>query len=238
LLVSCLGFAQNEKVLSTQNGFEIAYTAQKIGDGGKDKWLITVSAVNKTEDKLFYSLPTIKQTDGSFAVNTFSSLFSSKVTVRNATGFLASDGVKVKGEPTNFYTLNKAGMLFQYDPGRIYNYENTINVKDGDTPVVTITHTYPLKKLSEFNLEPTAALIEGEYKSTCATTVFSIHIKEEVAKTYLIQSINGRQIKWLRTSSNLFVKETDTGSTLSYNKEKRVFNFSSSDGIACEWQKL
>jgi len=37
-------------------------------------------------------------------------------------------------------------MLYKYDPQRIYNYENTINLKHGDTPIVTISHNYNLKK--------------------------------------------------------------------------------------------
>jgi hypothetical protein len=231
-------FGQDEKILSNQNGFEIAYKAQRLSEGNKDKWLITVTAINKTNNQLYYALPTMKQSDGSYGVNPFSSQFSSKVTVRNATGFLASDGVKIKGEVTNVFTENRGSILAQYDPGRIYNYENTINVKHGDTPIVTVSHNYPLKKLSEFNIEISATLIDGDYKTSCGSNTFSISTKEENNKPFLLQSVNGKQIKWLKTSATLFVKENDTNSTLSYNKEKKTFAYSSSDGINCEWTKL
>jgi len=231
-------FGQSEKILSNQNGFEIAYQALRLSEGSKDKWLITVTAVNKTDNQLYYAMPTMKQTDGSYLVNSFASQFSSKVTVRNATGFLASDGVKIKGEQTKLFTENKASILSQYDPGRIYNYENTINVKHGDTPIVTVSHTYPLKKLNEFNVEVSATLIDGDYKTSCSSNSFSLSTKEENNKTFLLQSVNGKQIKWLKNSATLFVKENDTNSTLSYNKEKKTFSYSSSDGINCEWTKL
>lgn len=231
-------FSQAEKVLSSQNGFEIAYQAQKISDANKDKWLISVTAVNKTDIPLFYGLPTLKQNDGSYAMNALASQYSSKVTVRNATGFLASDGVKIKGEITKYFTENKGTVLMQYDPGRIYNYENTINVKHGETPIVTVSHSYPLKKMSEFNIEASATLIDGDYKTSCGANSFSLSMKDENGKSFLLQSVNGKQIKWLKSSATLFLKDNDTNSTLSYNKDKKTFAFSSSDGINCEWTKL
>lgn len=230
-------FGQNEKILSNQNGFEIAYQAQRLSEGSKDKWLITVTAINKTDNHLYYALPTMKQTDGTYIINSFASQFSSKVTVRNATGFLASDGVKIKGEITKLFTENRGSILAQYDPGRTYNFDNTINVKHGDSPIITLSHNYPLKKLTEFNIE-VSALIEGDYKTSCGSNSFSISTIDENTKTFLLQSVNGKQIKWLKTSSTLFVKESDTNSILSYNKEKKTFTYSSSDGITCEWTKL
>lgn len=241
LFAICIYFAthaQNEIILSNQNGFEIGYKAQKLEEGKKDKWLITVTAINKTDQPLYYALQTTKQQDGTVAVNPFGSLFSSKVTVRNATGFLASDGVKIKGEPSDLFTENKSAALFKYDPGRIYNYENTINIKHGDTPIITISHSYPLKAVKEYNIETSSALIDGDYKTSCGQTAFSLSLQDQSGKTYLIQSVNGKQIKWLKTSATLFTKENDTNSTLSYSKERKTFAFSSSDGITCEWSKL
>lgn len=238
LFIFINSFGQDEKILSNQNGFEIAYKAQKLSEGNKDKWLITVTAINKTDQQLYYALPTMKQTNGSYSINSFANQFSSKVTVRNAVGFLASDGVKVKGEPTKYFTENKGSILAQYDPGRIYNYENTIKLKHGDTPIVTVSHNYTLKKLSEFNIEVSATLVDGDYKTSCGSNTFSISTKEENNKTFILQSVNGKQIKWKQTSPTMFVKENDTNSTLSYNKEKKTFSFSSSDGINCEWIKL
>lgn len=232
-----LSFSQTPIVLSNQNGFEIAYKAQKLNEGKKDEWLVTVTAINKTEKPLYYALQTMKQNNGSITASPLATLFSSKVTVRNAVGFLAADGVKIKGEESELFTENKTSILYKYDADRIYNYENTINIKHGDTPIITITHYYPLKNLSEFNIETSSALIDGDYKTSCAQTTFSLSLKDQNNQTILIQSINGKQIKWIKTSATLFTKENDSNTTLSYNKEKKTFSYSSSDGINCEWSK-
>jgi hypothetical protein len=238
LISACvISFSQNPTVISNQNGFEIAYKAQKLNEGKKDEWLVTVTAINKTDKPLYYALQTMKQNNGSFAVNPLATLFSSKVTVRNALGFLSADGVKIKGEESELFTENKTTILFKYDPGRIYNYENTINIKHGDTPIITVTHFYPLKNLNEFNIETSSALIDGDYKTSCAQTIFSLSLKDQNNQTILIQSINGKQIKWIKTSATMFAKENDSNTTLSYSKEKKTFSYSSSDGITCEWSK-
>lgn len=238
VLVCSISFSQTVKILSTQNGFEIAYQAQKISDGKKDKWLVTVTAVNKTESPLFYGVPTLNQNNAANQMNDPAAQFSSKVAVRNVTGFLANDGVRIKGELTNFFTENKSTVLLQYAPGRIYNYENSINVKHGDTLIVTVSHAYPLKKLSEFNLEISGALIDGDYKTSCGSNSFGVSMKVENEKTFLLQSVNGKQIKWIKSSATLFLKETDSSSTLSYNRDKKTFSYSSTDGINCEWTRL
>ena len=238
-IYSCfLTFGQNEIILSNQNGFEVTYKAQKLSERKKDKWLVTVTAINKTDNALYYGVQSIKQEDGTFNVNPLVVQFSSKVTVRNATGFLASDGVKIKGETSNLFTENKTYILFQYEAGRIYNYENTINIKHGDTPIVTITHFYPLKKISDFNIETSSALIDGDYKTSCGTMTFSLTLQEQMNKAYLVQTISGKQIKWIKISSTQFIKENDTNTTLSYNKANKTFSYSSSDGIVCEWNKF
>ena len=238
IFLTLTSFGQNEVMISNQNGFEVSYKAQKLSEGSKDKWLVTVMAINKTDVPLYYGVPTMKQNDGSITVNAFANQFSSKVTVRNATGFLASDGVKIKGENSNIFTENKSSLLYQYEPARIYNYENTINIKHGDTPIVTISHIYPLKKISDLNIETSATLIDGDYKNSCGAMTFSIALQEQNGKSFLMQSINGKQIKWIKTSATQFIKENDSNTTLSYNKSKKTFSFSSSDGISCEWNKL
>lgn len=238
IFLTLSSFGQTEVLISNQNGFEVSYKTQKLSEGSKDKWLVTVMAINKTEVPLYYGVPTMKQNDGSMTVNAFVNQFSSKVTVRNATGFLASDGVKIKGENSNIFTENKSSLLYQYEPQRIYNYENTINIKHGDTPIVTITHTYPLKKLNDLNIETSAALIDGDYKNSCGSMTFSLTLQEVNGKSFLNQSINGKQIKWIKSTTTQFIKENDSNTTLSYNKSKKTFSFSSSDGISCEWTKL
>jgi hypothetical protein len=237
-IYTCLvSFSQNAILLSNQDGFEIVYKAQKLEEGKKDKWLVTVTAINKTDKPLYYALATMKQKDGSAAVSPFETSFSSKVEVRNATGLLSSDGVKIKGEASDLFTENKISLLYKYDAGRIYNYESTINIKHGDTPIVTVSHFYPLKTVNEFNIEASSALIDGDYKTTCGQTIFSLSLQEQNNKTVLIQSINGKQIKWIKTSATLFTKENDVNTTLSYNKGKKTFSYSSSDGVSCEWSR-
>lgn len=238
ILFSLIAFGQDDITLSSQNGFEVTYKKQKLDEGKKDKWLITVTAVNRTDAPLLYAVQTAKQSDGSFSVNPFAGQFSSKVTVRNATGFLSSDGVKIKGEATNFFTEKKAFVLFQYEPGRIYNYENTINIKSGDTPIVTVSHFYPLKKSNDFDIEMSATLIDGDYKTSCGGVSFSVTLQAQTGVTYLVQSIAGKQIRWMKSTSTQFTKESDFNTTLSHNKAKGTFTYSSSDGVTCEWSKL
>lgn len=238
ILICFASHSQDEKILSNQSGFEIAYKAQKLEDGKKDKWLVTVTAINKTDQPLYYALQTMKQQDGTVLVNPFGTSFSSKVTVRNATGFLASDGVKIKGEPSEYFTENKSSLLYKYDPGRIYNFENTINIPHGDAPIVTVSHNFPLKAIKEYNVEASSALIDGDYKTTCGQTAFGLSLQDQAGKTYLVQSINGKQIKWVKTSATFFTKENDANSTLSYSKERKTFAYSSSDGVTCEWSKI
>ncbi|TAD81943.1 MAG: hypothetical protein EAY75_16935 [Bacteroidetes bacterium] len=238
VFANTISFSQTEKMLSNQNGFEIAYRAQKISGGKKDKWLITVTAVNKTQHAIFYEQPTAVQSPGSTAPNGFAYQSSSKVTVRNAIGFLANDGVMIKGEPTKLFTESKSTVLMQYEPGRIYNYESSVNIKPGDSPIVTVSHYYPLRKLSEFNIQISAELIDGDYKTTCGLNTWSVSMKEENGKSYLIQSVNGKQIKWIKSTATLFLKETDSSTIISYNREKKTFAYSNSDGVNCEWTKL
>jgi hypothetical protein len=209
-----------------------------LSEGKKDKWLIAVTAVNKTGNILYYPVQTAKQTDGSFAVSSFADKYSERVIVRNVTGFLANNVVTIKGEASNIYTENKTSFLYQYDANRIYNFESTFNINHGDSPIVTISHIYPLKKLSDYNIELAATFIDGEYKLSCSNVNFSINLQEQTGKTYLLQSINGRQIRWLRTTATQFVKETDNSTILSYNKSTKTFLYSNADGVACEWIKL
>lgn len=242
LLASILFFniyvmGQTETVLSNQNGFEISYKAQKLSSGKKDKWLMSVTAVNKTSNPLYYGVATSKLTDGSYSVNPLVGQFSSRVTVRNATGFLSSDGVKIRGEQTYFVTETKDAILFQYEPGRIYNYENEINVKGGDTLIVTVTHFYQLRELNDFNIAISSTFIDGDYNTSCGGTTFSLTLHEQSGSTWMIQTINGKQIKWLKRTATQFTRENDINTTLSYNRIKGKFTYSSSDGINCEWNK-
>jgi hypothetical protein len=53
----------------------------------------------------------------------------------------------------------------------------------------------------------------------------------------LLQTINGKQIYWKKVSANSFARETDAGTTLSYNSGNNSFNYSTSDGVSCIWTK-
>lgn len=237
LLVATLTSVAQERVISTQDGFEIKYTSKKLSEGSKDKYLITVTAINRNAYPLFYGVATTNN-NGTVTVNALLNQYSEKVTVRNATGFLASDGVKIKGELLDLFTEGKAQQLYKYDADKPYNYENEINVKHGDTPIITVTHTYSLKPLSRFNIEASAAMLDGTYKNGCGNTTFSIAVQTNQAVTVLVQTVNGKQVRWIKNSATSFTKENDPNSTLSYNKEKNSFLYSNADGVSCEWSKL
>lgn len=230
--------SQEEKEISNQNKFKITYKTQKLSDGDKDEWLVTATAVNENEDALYYGVQTLKEDNGTYISNALSRQIVSAITVRNAKGFLASDEVKIKGEDTKIFTENMANILFKFEAGQIYNFENTFKVRHGDTPVITISHFYTLKMLKDFKIEMSNEMVEGNYKSTCGQNTFSITLSKENGATYILQSINGKLVKWIKNSSTQFIKENDENTTLSFNKTTNKFSYSSSDGVNCEWTKM
>ena len=234
--IANISFSQTGKILSNQDGFEVAYTSQKLSDGNKDKYLVTVTAINRNKEPLYYGVRTTK--DGTnIYVSPLSSLFSTKVTVRNATGFLASDGVKIKGEQQDLFTEGRGEQLFKFEVDKIYNYENTINVKKGDTPIITVSHIYQMKPLSKFNIEVSSVLMDGTYKTSCGSVTFGVTLQKQSTRTVLIQSVNGKQIIWVKNTPTSFVKEGDNNSNLTFNKDKSTFMYSTADGVSCEWSK-
>lgn len=58
-----------------------------------------------------------------------------------------------------------------------------------------------------------------------------------MAKTTILQTSNGKQIKWIETSPNIFVKETDVNTILIFNKQNKRFIYTTTEGITMEWIK-
>jgi len=230
-------FSQIEKEIYNQNNFRISYKSQKISDGDKDEWLITATAINENDEALYYSVPTVKQNDGSYIANILARQISSAITVRNTKGFLANNEVKIKGEETKILTEDNSNILFKFSAGQIYNFESTFKVRHGDTPIITLSHFYILKPIKEFKIEISNDMIEGNYKSSCGQNSFSLSLSKENGKIFILQSINGKQVKWNKNSSTQFIKENDETTTLSFNKLTNKFSYSSSDGVNCEWTK-
>jgi hypothetical protein len=236
-------FAQNSILLSTQDGLEVSYSYKLLENGeNKDKYLVKVTAKNLAANQMFYAIKAQKNTaTGKVEPDLVTSEAIAKVKVRNATGFLASDEVKIKGDKTTYVTKDQTQVLYLFDKDKIYNYENTFNIKHGDTLQVTISTNTSLKPIEGFNVNYINANLEGAYQLTCnnAMATVSIYTDNVSSKLFLISVINGRQTRWLKSASTdvLYIKEGEPRTTLTYNKATGGFTYSNMDGISCDWLK-
>ncbi len=241
LLICFNAMSQVEKVVSTSDGLEISYKYQKIEDGSsKDKYVVSVTATNKNNYGLYYGVKTAKGANGMITTDGLASTSVAKLVVRNSVGFLASDDIKIKGEQTNLFANGQQLALFKFDAGRFYNYEQTFHVKHGDSLIVTFSYNYSPKDIQSFDVDVTQASLEGLYKTSCGGASFSLSIHTDINtnKTYLIQAVNGRQVKWFKTSDFTFTRDFDNYTTITYDKTRAVYYYSNIDGTNCEWTKM
>ncbi len=239
-LINSSAFSQTEKVIGTNDGLEISYKYQKIEENEKkDKYMVYVSAVNKNNYPLYYGVKTARGTNGTVTIDALAQNSAAKIVVRNSVGFLASDEVKVTGDQTNLFANNQQTALFMYEAGRNYNYEHSFNVKHGDSLIITLTYNYPMKRIENFDVDVTNAALEGMYRTSCGGATFSLALQTDIAsnRTFLIQTVNGRQIKWFKSSNFTFVRDFDSFTTITYDKISGIFYYSNMDGTNCEWIK-
>ena len=239
-LISFQAMSQTDRLLSNTDGLEISYRSQKLEEGGsKDKYLVNVTAVNNNKYALFYGVRASKGSNGLVSVDGLSFNSVAKVVVRNSVGFLAASDVPVRGEQTSLYADNQQQVLFKFEAGRTYHYEQTFHVKHGDTLVVTFSNNTSLKDIHNFNLDVTQASLEGVFKTSCGGANFNLtyHTDYTTNKSYLIQTVNGRQIKWFKTSELTFIRDYDNSTTITFDKSRGEYLYSNMDGTSCEWFK-
>lgn len=236
LFTSLLSFAQENVIIGTKDNVEISYQLTKLETNAKkDKYLISVTAQNKNNYNLYYPVAFIKNADGSETLSPLITTGFSKIVIRNSTGWFG-DGKQVAGQETTLKTENNE-VLFNMEKDKIYNFETEFNVKHDDKPIITNSYGNSLRKLEEYNLVINDTFVNGMWVSNCGNNVISLSLLDESGKKILLQSVNGKQIRWIKASNSNFIKENDTNSTLTYSKTDNKFLYSSSDGNNCEWTK-
>ncbi len=229
-------FGQNAVELANVDNVKIQYSLTKLETKEtKEKYLIQVNVVNNNSYPMYYVVPGIVNEDKSVTMDPLNLNFA-KIKIRNSTG-LFGDGIGLAGDNSNMKTISN-GFLFALMPGKIYNFETTFKVKTGDLPLVTNTVKSNLNKLSNFDVKINSANINGIWSSTCSSMDLSLTFEENIGGiSYIIQSVNGKQSKWLKQTEMNFTRENDNSTTLTYQKANNTFLFSSSDGISCTLTK-
>ena len=104
---------------------------------------------------------------------------------------------------------------------------------------MTNTVNYSFSKLADFDLRINREMIDGLWQSTCGSVSMNFAFVERTSTSmaYILQSVNGKQIKWFKQTEITFTRENDNATTLSYQKSNNTFLYSSSDGISCTLTK-
>lgn len=236
LFANLIAFGQENIVIGTKDNVEISYQLTKLDSNPKkDKYLISVSAQNKNNHNLYYGVELVKNSNGTESTNPFLSNGFSKIIIRNSTGWFG-DGKQIVGQETTVKTETNE-ILFNLEKNKIYNFETEFNVKHDDKPIITNTYGSTLRKLEEFNIAINDTFVNGVWVSNCGNNTISLALLDENGKKIILQSVNGKQIRWISASNTNFLKENDNNSTLTYSKSDNKFLYSSSDGNNCEWTK-
>ena len=236
LLLTIKLSAQEEKVLANKNGIKITYQLlleQK--EKKKDKYILIVNAINDSESNLYYEVPLTKDNDGQWNLPyTPEQKGFTKISVRNSTG-LFGNGQSIIGDQTTLITTNNS-ILYEITRGEVYTQETTFKVKTGNTPLITNSFSKTFKDLETFDLKLSADMLKGDYISSCGNIKININVDNTPEKgDYLIQTTNGKQFIWLRSSETTFIRENNEDYTLTFNKNDNSYNYSTSDGITCSW---
>ena len=229
-------FSQEEVTIGSKENVIITYQLTKLEENPKkDKYLISVSSQNKNDFDLYYPLAILKNADGTENVNPYASTGFAKIVIRNSTGWFG-DGKQIVGQQTKVRTESNE-LLVVLEKQKIYNFETEFNVKHGETPIITNSYLNTLRKLSEFNIMLDDSFINGVWTSSCGNNTILLTFVDVANGKILLQSVNGKQIRWVKQTATTFIKETDTNSTLTFNKGENKFYYTSSDGNNCEWAK-
>lgn len=238
LLITIKVSSQEEKQLANKDGVKITYQLLLTEEGKKkDNYILIVNAINESNVDLYYTVPLIKNNTGQWSLPyTPSEKGFTKINVRNSTG-LFGDGQSLIGDQTNLFTTNNS-LLFELKSGNIYSQETSFKVLKGQKPLITNTFSNTLKILSDFDLLISAEMLNGDYISSCGDIKININTQNSPEKgDYLLQTTNGNQFIWIRSSETSFVRENNPDYTLTFNKNDNSYTYSTSDGINCSWIK-
>ncbi|WP_010232604.1 hypothetical protein [Gillisia marina] len=233
---NCLG--QEEIQLADKNDVQISYQLLLEEEGKKkDKYILIVNAINESETDLYYEVPLTENSQGELQLPFIpEDKGFTKILVRNSTG-LFGDGQSIIGDQTDLMTTDNS-LLFHVKKGEILTQETTFKVKTGVDPLITNTFNKSLKPLENFDIMVTGDMLDGDYISSCGN--FNMNLKGENSierGDYLLQTTNGNQFIWIRTSETTFVRENSDDFALTFNKDESTFKYSTSDGINCTWSK-
>lgn len=232
--------SQQEKRIAVKDSVEITYQLLLKGHTSKkDKYILIVNAINKSNTDKFYVTPLAKPS--SINQSTVSQAGTSpgftRVKVRNSTGMFGN-GASIKGEFTGLITTNNEA-IYVIRKGNIYTQETSFRVLKGTAPLITNTFTKTFNDLSNYDLRLTPKMINGDYISDCGDIRLNLNAsKDETGKDIVIQTINGKQFIWIRTSEDTFVRRNNCNeATLTFNKTTNSFQYSTVDGVYCDWVK-
>lgn len=237
LFIFISGFGQEEKKVGEKNGVAVTYQLLLKGQTSKkDKYLLIVNVVNNSEKDVYYKVPLIKDSKtGKLNLPYLGEqLGFTKIKVRNSKG-LFGNGKSIIGEFTNLLTTDNQA-VYIIKKGSIYNQETSFSTSKGVKPLVTNSFTKVLGDISEYDLMLTAEILNGEFVSSCGNMKININAATDAIRgDHLVQTTNGRQFIWVRKTEESFVRENSNDYTLTYNKNTNSYNYSTADGIFCEW---
>lgn len=230
--------AQEEKQIANKDGVNISYQLILEDEGKKkDKYILIVSYENVSEANLYYEVQLTQDDEGNLSLPIIPEEQAfTKIRVRNSTG-LFGDGQSLIGDTTEFVTTNN-NMLFELKKGNVSSQETTFKVKSGIKPLITNSYLRSIKPIDEFDLMISAKMLDGDYISSCGNLNVNINSgANEEDGDYLLQTTNGKQFTWTRSSETTFVRKNNSDYTLTFNKNNNTFIYATSDGITCTWSK-
>tara|TARA_R110002049_G_scaffold56399_1_gene155529 strand:+ start:387 stop:1136 length:750 start_codon:yes stop_codon:yes gene_type:complete len=238
ILLSFNVLGQEEIKLGEKKGINITYQLLlQEEQKKKDKYILIVNSTNENISDLYYEVQLVKNNSGELSLPFIQEEQGfTKIKVRNSTG-LFGDGKSIIGEQTNLITTNNS-ILFKIKKGSVLTQETTFKVKKGVKPMITNSFNKTLKELKDFDLKISTEMLNGNFVSSCQEIKVNILFQNSVEKgDYLIQTTNGKQFIWTRTNNTTFVRENSNDFTIIFNKSNNTFNYSTSDGITCVWNK-
>lgn len=230
--------AQEEVLLSEKDGVRVSYQLYTEEEGKKkDSYLVIVNAVNNSDTHLYYEVPLIEVSPGNMTLPLFpEDKGFTKIEVRNSTG-LFGNGQSIIGKETDLITTGNA-MLFIIEKGEILTDETSFKVKAGNQPLITNSFSKTLGTLDSFDLKIDPQALNGDYLSSCGEIKVNLLAQSSPERgDFLVQTTNGSQFIWIRTSETTFVRENFGEMSLSFNKETNTFSYSTADGINCSWTR-